>query len=134
MSGGAIAFAGIDHVQVAAPPGCEEAARAFYVEALGLVEVPKPPSMAARGGCWFQCGAQQIHVGVEADFRPAKKAHPALRLADRASFAALLARLAAKGVAVKHDGEIRGVDRFFAADPWGNRLELVVGYPDGDAA
>lgn len=123
-----IAFVGVDHVQLAAPPSGEAEARAFYGELLGLEEIVKPPALAARGGCWFQCGAQQIHIGVEAEFRAAKKAHPALRLADRASFDALLARLSARGVAVKRDDEeIPGVTaRFFIADPWGNRLELLV--------
>jgi len=121
-----ITYAGLDHVQVAAPSGCEAAARAFYGEALGLPEVAKPAEMARRGGCWFQCGAQQIHVGVEIDFTPAKKAHPALRLADAVSYAALVARLADRGVAVKHDGEMEPeVKRLFATDPWGNRVELL---------
>jgi catechol 2,3-dioxygenase-like lactoylglutathione lyase family enzyme len=122
-----IAYAGLDHMQVAAPLGGELAARAFYGEALGLPEVPKPDEMAKRGGCWFQCGAQQIHVGVEAGFTPAKKAHPALRLADEASYAALLAQLEARGIAVRHDHEMEpAVKRFFVADPFGNRVELLV--------
>jgi catechol 2,3-dioxygenase-like lactoylglutathione lyase family enzyme len=123
-----IAFVGVDHVQLAAPPDGEAEARAFYGGLLGLEEIVKPPALAARGGCWFQCGAQQIHIGIEAEFRAAKKAHPALRLADRAGFDALLARLSARGVAVKRDDEeIPGVTaRFFIADPWGNRLELLV--------
>ncbi|MFT3774176.1 MAG: VOC family protein [Minicystis sp.] len=121
-----IHYSGLDHVQVAAPPGCEAAARAFYGEVLGLPEVPKPAEMAKRGGCWFQCGGQQIHIGAEADFRAAKKAHPAILLADRASFEALAARLEAAGHAVKRDGEMEpAVERFFTSDPWGNRLELV---------
>ena len=123
-----IAFVGVDHVQLAAPPDGEAEARAFYGGLLGLEEIVKPPALAARGGCWFQCGAQQIHIGIETEFRAAKKAHPALRLADRAGFDALLARLSARGVAVKRDDEeIPGVTaRFFIADPWGNRLELLV--------
>jgi catechol 2,3-dioxygenase-like lactoylglutathione lyase family enzyme len=123
-----IAFIGVDHVQLAAPPNGEAEARAFYGELLGLEEITKPPALAARGGCWFQCGAQQIHIGVEAEFRAAKKAHPALRLADRASFDGLVARLTSRGVALKRDDEeVPGVAaRFFIADPWGNRLELLV--------
>jgi catechol 2,3-dioxygenase-like lactoylglutathione lyase family enzyme len=123
-----IAYAGLDHVQLAAPPGCEPAARAFYGELLGLPEVPKPADMAGRGGCWFQCGAQQIHIGVEAEFAAAKKAHPGLRLADLQSFEALAAQLEAKGVEVKRvrQMEAGGVSRFFVNDPWGNRLELVL--------
>jgi catechol 2,3-dioxygenase-like lactoylglutathione lyase family enzyme len=123
-----ISFVGVDHVQLAAPPQCEADARAFYCGLIGLEEVIKPPALAARGGCWFQCGAQQIHIGIETEFRAAKKAHPALRLADRAGFDGLLARLQARGVAIKHDDEeIPGVTaRFFITDPWGNRLELLV--------
>ncbi|MEP7123814.1 MAG: VOC family protein [Byssovorax sp.] len=123
-----ISFVGVDHVQLAAPPDHEPAARAFYGDLLGLEEVMKPPALAARGGCWFQCGAQQIHIGVESEFRAAKKAHPALRLANRASFNALLARLTAREVAIKRDDEeVPGVEaRFFVADPWGNRLEFLV--------
>ena len=123
-----IAFIGVDHVQLAAPPDGETEARAFYGGLLGLEEITKPPALAARGGCWFQCGAQQIHIGIETEFRAAKKAHPALRLADRAAFDGLLARLEAQGVPIKHDDEaIPGVaGRFFVADPWGNRLELLV--------
>jgi catechol 2,3-dioxygenase-like lactoylglutathione lyase family enzyme len=123
-----IAYVGLDHVQLAAPPGCEAAARAFYGGLLGMVEVPKPADMAARGGCWFQCGPQQLHIGVEAEFAPAKKAHPGIRLADREGFEALAARLEGEGVAVKRDRQMEGdgVQRFFVHDPWGNRLELVL--------
>lgn len=123
-----ISFLGVDHVQLAAPPECEAEARAFYCGLLGFEEVMKPPALAARGGCWFQCGAQQIHIGVEREFRAAKKAHPALRLADRENFNGLLARLTERGVAIKHDDEeVPGVAaRFFVADPWGNRLEFLV--------
>ena len=91
-------FEGIDHVQLAAPLGCEPAARRFYGELLGLPELPKPEALAARGGAWFQCGAQQIHIGVEQEFRPAKKAHPALRLTSEGALIALRARLEAAGV------------------------------------
>jgi catechol 2,3-dioxygenase-like lactoylglutathione lyase family enzyme len=113
---------GLDHVQVAAPPGCEAEARAFYGAILGLVEVPKPPSLAARGGVWFACGAQQLHVGVAHDFAPATKAHPAF-VAD--AIEALAARLLAAGAEVRWDSELPGVARFYVADPWGNRLELL---------
>jgi uncharacterized protein YndB with AHSA1/START domain len=118
-------FLGIDHVQLAAPPGSEPAARRFFGELLGLRELPKPADMAARGGLWFECGSQQVHVGIEQDFRAAKKAHPALRLVDVASLDALKARLNAGGVATKDNAEIEDAARFFADDPWGNRLELV---------
>jgi catechol 2,3-dioxygenase-like lactoylglutathione lyase family enzyme len=113
---------GLDHVQVAAPPGCEAAARAFYGALLGLAEVPKPPSLAARGGVWFACGAQQLHVGVVEDFAPATKAHPALKATG---LEALAARLVAAGAEVGWNSEIPGVTRFFVADPWGNRIELL---------
>jgi catechol 2,3-dioxygenase-like lactoylglutathione lyase family enzyme len=120
------AYLGLDHVQVAIPVGEEPRARAFYGALLGLAELPKPADMAARGGCWFACGAHQIHVGVEKDFRPAKKAHPAIRLRDEAAFRALEERLAGAGVAVRGaaDGPA-GVVRAFVDDPFGNRLELV---------
>jgi enamine deaminase RidA (YjgF/YER057c/UK114 family) len=116
---------GIDHVQLAAPPLSEVEGRRFFGELLGLQELPKPAALAVRGGLWFQCGAQQIHIGIETDFRPAKKAHPALRLADEASLEALKMRLHAAGVATRDDKEIDEVERFFAEDPWGNRLEFV---------
>jgi catechol 2,3-dioxygenase-like lactoylglutathione lyase family enzyme len=118
-------FLGLDHVQVAAPAGCEAQARHFFGGLLGLPEVPKPPALAARGGAWFQCGAQQIHVGVEADFRPARKAHPALRLRDEEALAALRGRLEAAGVAVEEAHDVPGLARLFVDDPWGNRFELV---------
>jgi len=123
-----IAFTGVDHVQLAAPPSSEAEARAFYGALLGLEEITKPPALAARGGCWFQCGAQQIHIGIETEFRAAKKAHPALRLADQAGFDGLVMRLTEQRFAIKRDDEeIPGVTaRFFVADPWGNRLEFVV--------
>jgi catechol 2,3-dioxygenase-like lactoylglutathione lyase family enzyme len=113
---------GLDHVQVAAPPGCEAEARAFYGALLGLEEVPKPPALAARGGVWFACGAQQLHVGVAQDFAPATKAHPALVAVN---LEALAARLVAAGTDVRWDPDLPGVARFYVADPWGNRLELL---------
>ena len=122
----AIRFEGIDHVQLAAPPGCEEAGRRFFGELLGLVEVTRPAALAGRGGLWFQCGAQQIHVGVETDFRAAKKAHAALRLSDGTALDALRDVLTEAGVTVKSDeARVPGTSRFFVEDPWGNRLELL---------
>lgn len=111
-------ISGLDHVQVAAPPGCEAEARAFYGALLGLSEVEKPPALAARGGVWFGC----LHVGVTPDFVPAAKAHPAFRVRD---LEVLAARLTEAGVDVRWDAEIPGVARFYADDPWGNRLEFV---------
>jgi catechol 2,3-dioxygenase-like lactoylglutathione lyase family enzyme len=118
-------FSGLDHVQLAAPPGCEGEGRRFFGEVLGLEELPKPAALAVRGGLWFQCGAQQIHIGVETDFRAAKKAHPAFRLTDEASLQALRTRMQAAGIATRDDREIEESARFFADDPWGNRLEFV---------
>jgi len=112
---------GIDHVQVAAPQGCEAEARAFYGSLLGLEEIPKPEQLAARGGCWFRAGAQELHVGVEEPFAPARKAHPGLVAAD---LDALAARLAAEAIEVSWDDAIPGTKRFHVADPFGNRLEL----------
>jgi catechol 2,3-dioxygenase-like lactoylglutathione lyase family enzyme len=116
-----VAVTGIDHVQVAAPPGCEAEARAFYGALLGLEELPKPEPLAGRGGCWFRAGAQELHVGVEAPFAPARKAHPGLVADD---LEALAERLEAEGIAVAWDESIAGTRRFHTADPFGNRLEL----------
>ncbi|WP_139489292.1 VOC family protein [Brevibacillus dissolubilis] len=115
-------FVGIDHVQVAAPVGCEEQARAFYGSLLGMEEIPKPEELRKRGGCWFQAGKQEIHIGVEDMFQPAKKAHPAFVVND---LTALMERLVKNGVKVKEDNAIEGRKRFFADDPWGNRLEFM---------
>jgi len=108
---------GLDHVQVAAPPGCEPEARRFYGELLGMDEIPKPEELRARGGVWFRCGAQQLHVGVDQSFAPAQKAHPAFVVA---ALDELLDALGRAGVNATRDGE-----RIYTADPWGNRLELV---------
>ncbi len=110
---------GLDHVQVAAPPGCEAEARGFYGRLLGLPEVEKPEPLRARGGAWFQAGAQQLHVGVANDFAPATKAHPAL-VTDNLD--ALAATLLEAGVEVHWDPDF---PRFYTEDPWGNRLELM---------
>lgn len=116
----------LDHVQVAAPEGCEHAARAFYGDVLGLEEIEKPPLLAARGGVWFAVGDQQLHVGVAAEFAPAAKAHPALRV-SAAALERLVERLEASGASVSRPDtdEIPGAVRAFASDPWGNRVELV---------
>jgi catechol 2,3-dioxygenase-like lactoylglutathione lyase family enzyme len=115
-------IARIDHVQLAAPKDCELAAREFYGSMLGLAEIEKPASLGARGGCWFQCGDQQIHIGVEIPFQPAKKAHPAFAVADLGK---LRESLVAHGVKITEDDSLPGTDRFFAEDPWGNRLEFL---------
>jgi catechol 2,3-dioxygenase-like lactoylglutathione lyase family enzyme len=115
---------GIDHVQVTAPAGSEPEARRFYGDLLGLPEVRKPDALQSRGGVWFACGAQQLHVGIAEPFSPATKAHPAFRVQlddlDR-----LAGRLEDAGCTVGWDDAIPGTRRFFTADPWGNRLELV---------
>jgi catechol 2,3-dioxygenase-like lactoylglutathione lyase family enzyme len=112
----------IDHVQVAGPPGCEPAARTFYGEILGLREIAKPPALADRGGVWFELGTQELHVGVERDFRPAHQAHPAL---TSTSIDELAGRLATAGARVDWNDDLGGVRRFYTADPFGNRLEIV---------
>lgn len=112
----------IDHVQVAAPPSCEGDARRFYGELLGLEEIDKPPPLRERGGVWFRVGAQQLHIGVEADFEAARKAHPAFVADD---LDGLAARLGAAGAPVRWDDAIPGRRRFYTEDPWGNRIELT---------
>jgi catechol 2,3-dioxygenase-like lactoylglutathione lyase family enzyme len=117
-------FVAIDHVQLAMPVGEEERARRFYHDLLGMAEIPKPPGLAKRGGCWFASGGVQLHLGVEQDFRAAKKAHPALRCLD---FAGLTSGLRAAGVDTEEDKNIPGVRRCHVFDPFGNRIELIAG-------
>jgi catechol 2,3-dioxygenase-like lactoylglutathione lyase family enzyme len=116
----------IDHVQIAMPVGGEAQARAFFGALLGLEELPKPDDMAGRGGCWFVAGAHQIHLGVEANFRPAKKAHIALRAGDLAE---LRARFEAAGYATFDDVPVAGRRRFFSNDPFDNRIEFLEATP-----
>ena len=111
-----------DHVQLAMPAGAEETAQRFYVDVLGMIELPKPPELAKRGGCWFQSGAVQLHLGVENDFRPAKKAHPAFRCRD---YNACVAHLRSAGIDVNEVDDIPGVRRCHIHDPFGNRIELI---------
>lgn len=118
----AVDVLGLDHVHLAAPRGCESAARAFFGELLGLPEIDKSEALRGRGGAWFAAGAQQLHIGVEDFFTAARKAHPALRIAD---LDGLVARLAADGVAAVPDAAVPGVRRVYVVDPWGNRLKLV---------
>jgi catechol 2,3-dioxygenase-like lactoylglutathione lyase family enzyme len=115
-------FTAIDHVQLAMPVNQEAAARKFYCEILGMVEMAKPSELAKRGGAWFVSGKVEIHLGVEEDFRAAKKAHPALRCSD---YDLLLSKLRAATVLVQEDDNIPGLRRSHIHDPFGNRLELI---------
>ena len=115
-------FVTIDHVQLAMPVGGEESAESFYRDILGFDVAPKPPALAKRGGRWFEQGGVQVHLGVEEDFRPARKAHPALVVTP---FDPLLARLSAAGVQVRWSAEGPGVRRGHIDDCFGNRIELV---------
>ncbi len=112
----------IDHVQLAMPPDKEADARAFYEGVLGIPEVPKPPNLAKRGGCWFVRGALKVHLGVEADFRPARKAHPALLVED---LSALKGLIETAGYTFNTDEPLEGYDRIYVEDPFGNRIELM---------
>ena len=104
------------------PAGGEDAARGFYTGLLGLPERAKPPRLVARGGCWFEAPGVKVHLGVDADFRAARKAHPALLVDD---LAALLTTLAAAGVDVVSDEPADGRARCYVSDPFGNRIELM---------
>lgn len=119
-----MSIVGIDHVQIAAPAGCEAQARWFFGELLDLVEVEKPEPLKGRGGAWFSLGPQQLHVGVEEQFAPARKAHPALRV-EPAALDGLAVRLQEAGVKVQWDTALADVRRFYSEDPWGNRIELL---------
>ncbi|MGC8514426.1 MAG: VOC family protein [Acidimicrobiales bacterium] len=112
----------IDHVQLAMPPGREAEARAFYTDLLGITETEKPPNLATRGGCWFERDTLKVHLGVEANFRPARKAHPALIVDDITS---LVATLRAANVTVRDDEPLDGYFRVYVDDPFGNRIELM---------
>ena len=104
------------------PAGQEAVAREFFTGVLGMREIPKPPELVKRGGCWFQSGEVQLHLGVEADFRPANKAHPAFRILN---YPLLLAKLASCGIPCEEANDIPGVHRCHIHDPFGNRIELV---------
>ncbi len=121
-----MAILGLDHVQLAMPAGGEAAARQFYDGLLGLAEMPKPEPLRVRGGCWFAGNGVQIHLGVTPDFVPAGKAHPAFIVSD---LEGLRQKLLAAGVKVAADTAVPHVHRFYASDPFGNRLEFI---QDGD--
>jgi catechol 2,3-dioxygenase-like lactoylglutathione lyase family enzyme len=114
----------LDHVQVAAPPGSESEAQRFYGDLLGLLELPKPPALAADG-VWFALDAGELHVGVTDGFAPAAKAHPGLRLESVGALDRLAARLEKAGHPVEWDDRLPGHRRFYTRDPFGNRLELL---------
>jgi catechol 2,3-dioxygenase-like lactoylglutathione lyase family enzyme len=115
-------FLALDHVQLAIPVGGEEDARLFYRDVLGFEEVEKPAPMRSSGGVWFRSGVVELHLGVESDFRPARKAHPGLRVDG---IDALASRLSAAGLVLEWDERYPGVRRFYVADPFGNRIEIL---------
>jgi catechol 2,3-dioxygenase-like lactoylglutathione lyase family enzyme len=121
----------IDHVQIAAPKGCEAQARFFFGNLLGLTEIEKPEPLRARGGCWFRVGARELHIGIEDPFRPATKAHPAFSVSG---IEPMFTALQKAGVQVIWDDALGGIRRFYASDPWGNRLEFTEPTPDGGAS
>jgi catechol 2,3-dioxygenase-like lactoylglutathione lyase family enzyme len=112
----------LDHVQLAIPAGGEDEARSFYAGVLGMEEISKPASLQAGGGAWFRAGAAELHLGVEADFQPARKAHPAFRVDDIDRFAS---RLHDAGCTISWDERYPGVRRFYVRDPFGNRVEIL---------
>jgi catechol 2,3-dioxygenase-like lactoylglutathione lyase family enzyme len=112
----------LDHIQLAIPANQEAKARVFYGELLGLPEIEKPAALQARGGCWFQLADIQLHLGVEADFKAAKKAHPAFRVKN---YEALQEQLVSNGFTVTPDDALKDVERFYTHDPFGNRLEFI---------
>jgi catechol 2,3-dioxygenase-like lactoylglutathione lyase family enzyme len=124
-----MAILALDHVQVAITPGGEDAARRFYSAVLGMPEVPKPATLAGRGGVWFACGAQQLHCGVEETVAPSRR-HPALRTDDLDT---IRARLEAAGFPIRTDAELPGYRRFYTEDPFGNRIECIQKIEDSGA-
>lgn len=113
---------GLHHVQLAMPAGRETEAEAFYSGVLGIPRVSKPADLESRGGCWFESETVRVHLGVEKDFVPARKAHPALLVDD---LPGLRRRLDEAGVAIVVDQPLPGYDRFYADDPFGNRIEFL---------
>jgi len=122
---------GLDHVQLAMPPGRESEAEAFYAGFLGFVRIPKPEPLAQRGGCWFASGPVAVHLGVEADFRPARKAHPALVVRD---LAGLAAAAAAENMELRPNPDQPDGAGYYIDDPFGNRIELIDADRAGRAA
>ncbi len=112
----------LDHVQLAMPEGREADARAFYAGVLGIPEVAKPEHLRPRGGCWFEDGPVKIHLGIDPDFKPSTKAHPAFIVAD---VKALATRIGRSGYLVVTDEPLQGYERLYACDPFGNRIEFM---------
>ncbi len=117
-----IGVVGLEHLNLSMPKGAEAEARAFYGGLLGLEEVAKPQALMIYGGCWFKLGDLTLHLGTDENFVPAKKAHPAFLVSD---LEAARARFAAFGVEVRYDTRVAHVHRFYADDPFGNRLEFI---------
>jgi catechol 2,3-dioxygenase-like lactoylglutathione lyase family enzyme len=117
-----MAVIGIDHVQLAMPAGGEYEARRFYGTLLGIPEIPKPPELAKRGGAWFETPTVKVHLGVDVDFRPARKAHAGLLVRN---LHALIQQLRGAGIEVREDDPLPGYSRVYVDDPFGNRLELM---------
>ena len=113
---------GIDHIQIAAPSGSEDAARTFYGDLLGMEEISKPENLKRRGGCWFQCGLHEVHIGIQQDFMPAKKAHPGFTVN---ALEQLKIRLEEADYMISEEPPIEGRSRFFTHDPFGNRIEFL---------
>jgi catechol 2,3-dioxygenase-like lactoylglutathione lyase family enzyme len=116
----------LDHVQIAGPPGCEAEARRFFGELLGLEEIEKPEPLVASGGVWFQLGPNELHIGIEDPFAPARKAHPGLRV-EPGELDGIAARLSQANASVDWDDRYPGIRRFYTADPFGNRIEILAG-------
>ncbi|MEY8751623.1 VOC family protein [Alkalicoccobacillus gibsonii] len=112
----------IHHVQLAAPIGSEDEARAFYTKVLGFTEVEKPAEMKKNGGCWFEQGDISLHIGIETPFVPAEKAHPAFYTED---LEAIVQHLETFGVKVEFDTRYPGYKRFYVFDPFQNRIEIL---------
>jgi catechol 2,3-dioxygenase-like lactoylglutathione lyase family enzyme len=117
----------IEHVQLSMPAGGEEQARKFYRDLLGIQEISKPPALAARGGCWFEQGDLKVHLGVDQDFRPSRKAHPGF-LVD--GLRPLVLQLSRAGFEVREDDAMKGFHRAYVNDPFGNRIELMERTPN----
>ena len=113
---------GLDHVQLAMPAGKEQEARGFYAVLLGIPERPKPEHLIVRGGVWFENGAVKVHLGVDGNFRPARKAHAGLLVA---SLKPVVARLRSAGYQIVEGEPLPGYAHVYVDDPFGNRLELL---------